>query len=158
MQINCIRIKQDGTVLLDLPNNDYKGKNRNIGFIDFDSRTFHAKRSKKHILRIDNSLGFNYELIKEFSQFDYVCVNLEGSELWTSRKAILNKKLMHKFSNGALELQIFYRLQDFKDNKADAVTELKEIEKSEMNKFRPDMQRVKNGLSRLLQPCQMNLF
>lgn len=156
MERNSIKVRQDGTVLLDLPNNDYKGKNRNIGFLD--SQTFYTKRSQKHVLRIDNSLGFNYELIKDLSQFDYVCVNFEGRELWTSRKAILNKKLVRKFSKGALELQIFYRLQDFKDNKADAMTELKEIEKSDTNRFRPDLQRIKNGISKLFPPMQLNLF
>lgn len=124
-----IILKPSGKVYLDLPGNRYKSK-RFIGCVSGD--TFHTERnSRKHLLRINQSLGFNYELIKN-GNFDFICVTYDFERLWTSRQVILNEGEFFHFSKGSLELQIFLKLDDFKSGREEAVEELKELESKKL--------------------------
>lgn len=104
-------------VFLTLPDNPYKSK-RFIGEISGD--TFFTERtSKRHLLRVNNSLGFNNKLIKS-GNFDFVSVNFDFKQIWTSRSVILKYGEFFHFSKGVLELQIFLCLRYFKECKKEA--------------------------------------
>lgn len=120
-----IILKPSGKIYLHLPGNRYKSK-RFIGYVSGD--TFHTERnSRRHLLRVNQSLGFNYELIKN-GNFDFICVTYDFERLWTSRQVILNNGEFFHFGNGSLELQIFLKLDNFKSSMEEAEQELKEIE------------------------------
>lgn len=120
-----IILKPNGKVFLELPGNRYKSR-RCIGYISGD--TFHTERnSRRHLLRVNQSLGFNYELIKN-GNFDFICVTYDFERLWSSRQVILNNGEFFHFGNGSLELQIFLKLDDFKRSRNETEQELKELE------------------------------
>lgn len=150
-----IIIDKKGVVYLSLPGNAYKSVNRHIGYIS--DNIFHTERnSSKHLLRIDNSLGFNYKLIKECSLFQLVCVNFDFREVWTSKNAILKYGVMRKFSKGALELQTFLQLRFFKECKNDALIEVSKLDKY-IIPTNKEIKRVKSELM-LMQEKQTSLF
>jgi hypothetical protein len=115
---------KDGRIFLDLPDN--KNHSRFIGTLEGD--TLHTDRnSRKHLFKKNQSLGFNHYLIKN-DNFDFICVNYDCRQIWTSRMTVLKYGKAMKFKAKGYELQLFLPLEKFKDSKEDALTELKEIQ------------------------------
>jgi len=100
---------KNGFIFLHLVN----GK-RNIGNISADGQTYTKTIVPNlHIHRKSNSIGFNYQLLKQ-SSFHWVVVKAEGYEnLVTSRKYILENGSFLHFQNEGFEKQLFLRISDF---------------------------------------------
>lgn len=94
-------------------------KSRNVGTLDFSSRTLWVKREReKHLFRKMNAYGLNHYLLKEAKLFDHVRLRDEYHEWFIPREFILEKGQFLNFSNhGGFELQIFIPIDlimDFK--------------------------------------------
>lgn len=114
MQRKAIHV-QNGKVFLHLPNVTRKPM-RHIGKIDYRTRTFYTspRRSRIHVMKCNNALGINYDLIKQNrKQIRYICVKLDNNYLWISRKELLKKGQLLEFKSKGLEKQIFLELSQF---------------------------------------------
>ena len=82
METSNIHITPSPEVRLSLPNQ----KPRNIGWLSEDGLTFHTQRNpEKHFHHQTESIGFNYELLRDGS-FHWIVVHLPyGKELITTR-------------------------------------------------------------------------
>jgi hypothetical protein len=94
-------------------------RSRNVGTLDFSSRTLWVKREKeKHLFRKMNAYGLNHYLLKEAKLFDHIRLRDEQNEWLIPREFILDKGQFLNFSNhGGFELQIFIPIDlimDFK--------------------------------------------
>lgn len=128
MELENIKINQDGRVFLYLPHKLYKPY-RNIGKIIPYDRSFNTVRftSKNHINKYYNTVGFCYHFIKYFGNyFDLVCVNYDFTYLWTSRVELLRYGIIKNHSNNDLELQIHFQLHKFSRTKQEAEEKMKE--------------------------------
>jgi hypothetical protein len=94
-------------------------RKRNIGTLDFSSRTLYVTRQRdKHLFRKMNAYGFNHYLLKEAKLFDQVTLKDETHNWCIPREYILDKGNFLNFSNhGGFELQIFVRLSDIEKYK-----------------------------------------
>lgn len=103
-----------GNIYLHLVN----GK-RNIGTISPDGNTYTKSIVPSlHIHRKSNSIGFNYQFLKQ-SNFRWIVVRADGYEtLVTSRKYILEHGFFLHFQNEGFEKQLFLRISDFGIDKA----------------------------------------
>lgn len=104
-----LTLNKDSEIVLHL-----NGKRKVIGHL-MENTLFVKKSSDRHLFMADNSIGFNYELIKTCKLFDTVCLNLDFKEHWTTREQILKEGKVRKF-NGS-ELQIFFPLASFQTTK-----------------------------------------
>ncbi|HMW31837.1 MAG TPA: hypothetical protein PKU71_05530 [bacterium] len=88
------------------------------------TREFHCERDpERHILRVNNSIGFNLELMRMSEQFDWVIITgLSSQPIIVTRDFILRKGFLPSFKNQSYELQIFVKLNDLK--KADTEPDL----------------------------------
>ena len=109
-----ITFSKSGTIFLHLVNG-----RRNIGTLTADGQTYTKTIIPSlHIHRKSNSIGFNYQLLKQ-SSFKWIVVKAEGYEnLVTSRKYILQFGKYLYFKNEGFEKQIFLPLSDFGIDKA----------------------------------------
>jgi hypothetical protein len=117
MEPSNIYITPSREVRLFLPNQ----KPRNIGWLSEDGYTFHTQRNpEKHYHRQSESVGFNYELLRDGS-FHWVVVHLPyGKELVTTRNHILEKGIFLHFKQRGFEKQRFLPLTEFGIEKAQA--------------------------------------
>lgn len=105
---------KSGTIFLHLVNG-----RRNIGTLSADGQTYTKTIVPSlHIHHKSDSIGFNYQLLKQ-SNFKWIVVNAEGYEtLLTSRKYILEHGFFLHFQKDGFEKQLFLRLSDFGIDKA----------------------------------------
>lgn len=104
-----LTLNKDSEVVLHLG-----GKRKVIGHL-MENTLFVKKSSDRHLFMADNSIGFNYELIKTCKLFDTVCLNLDFKEHWTTREQILKEGKVRKFNGN--ELQIFFPLDSFQSER-----------------------------------------
>ena len=94
-------------------------RNRNVGTLDFSSRTLWITREReKHLFRKMNAYGLNHYLLKEAKLFDHVRLKDEKNDWLIPREFILSSGKFLNFNNhGGFELQIFVRLSDIETYK-----------------------------------------
>lgn len=108
--MNEIRIEKSGNVYW-----ISEKHRRNIGKLVND--TFYCQRRPEHFHRLTKSYGFNYELVK-YSPFIFICVELQsGEKIWTTRQTVLEKGKVLNFKKQGFELQIFLKLEHFRNTK-----------------------------------------
>jgi hypothetical protein len=145
---------KDGRIFLDLPDN--KNHSRFIGTLEGD--TLHTDRnSRKHLFKKNQSLGFNHYLINN-GNFDFICVNYDLKQLWTSRMTVLKYGKAMKFKGKGYELQLFLPLTMFKDSKEDALTELKKINFDDAYEFKNQIAKKISHIAGALANIQGGLF
>jgi hypothetical protein len=107
-----VHITPTGLVRLILPEGkDYK-RSRTIGQINGD--TYIVERSENCIMRaFDGSIGFNYELMRDYRFTNIVVYFTSGRMLRTQRQTVLDYGLFLHFKSNKLERQIFLSLSDF---------------------------------------------
>lgn len=101
----------DDKVFLFLP---FKKQPRKIGWLTNEGEVFNCWRNpQKHFHHLSNSVGFNYEVMRNGS-FSIVLVRLTtGAILKTTRQNILAKGHFLEFKSKGFEKQIFLHLTDF---------------------------------------------
>lgn len=125
-----ISITSNGNVWLYLPNAPF-AKRRMIGRIDYKTKIFYTSpRNRKHILRINNSLGISRLLLyRKQKTIRYLCISYEGNELWTSVLALNKFGTILQFPIKGFEEQIFLELNKWKQSKLEAKNERLAIKK-----------------------------
>lgn len=122
---------RNGKVILYLPK--VKGnKLRYIGKIQKTKKTFYStpKKGKIHVFRKTNSLSLPYDLLHRNKKgFIYICINLDGNNLWTSVLAMKKYGEVMQFSKQGFEPQIFLELSKWKDTKKRAKIERMKLKK-----------------------------
>lgn len=93
---------------------------RFIGKIDIaGDGKFLTTRKKKHLFRKTNSLGINYQLLKdETIPFKQIIIDFEGDKLITSRLYFLTHSKIYTFNKAGFETQAFMSLDLFGIQKA----------------------------------------
>lgn len=106
---NLKRNNVTGAVLL----NGNDGVPRVLGI--WKDNIFSTRRTWKQILRVNQSIGFNHELLSSCT-FDVVEVLLDGKLLTTTREHALSKGDLMKFAKSGNELQVFLPIAEFSKN------------------------------------------
>lgn len=102
---NTIRVKK-GVVKITL-----KKETRIIGTIDDENKVLNVKRKRfKHILRVNNSYGFNYYILSNAKRFDKIKLNDEyGVYVIPIEKILAHGTYLH-FQKQNFEKQIFLHI------------------------------------------------
>lgn len=132
-----ISIEGGGNTFIYLPNALTK-KRRLLGKVNFAAKTFYTspKSKSKHMLRSLNAIGLCYDLIfKNPKIIRYINMNLDYSQYWTSRKAILHLGVIKHYKNKGFEKQIFLPLELWKHSQHEAKKERNYILKQLKNKI-----------------------
>ncbi len=123
-----IKVRVSGTdsdvllIYLYLPSKSYK-RLRKIGEINTAKKTFYSvpKKSTKHLMRCNNSLGICYKLIEDYSNFiRYICIPYDEKRLWITKKSLRKLGTFLHFQKNNLEKQIFLRVDKFAKSKKKA--------------------------------------
>jgi hypothetical protein len=115
-QITYIKTSNNTTeVTLNLPGKTYKGRGRRIGTIYHDKRTFFTVRDRsKHVFRVNNGLGINYEVLKDPNgYFDNVVINLSGEIIRTTKEFFIHNGMFMHFGKNKLEKQVILPIDKF---------------------------------------------
>lgn len=123
-----IKVQVSGTnkdvllVYLYLPFKKYK-RMRKIGELNLEKKTFYSvpKKSAKHLMRCNNSLGLCNKLIEDYSRYiRFVCIPFDDEKLWTTKKRLRKLGTFLHFQKNDLEKQIFLRIDKFAKSKRKA--------------------------------------
>jgi hypothetical protein len=91
---------------------------RYIGTLDFSGEgTFYSKKTQKHLLRKENSLGINLELLERFP-FRWIVIEYCGEQLVTTKAYFLAHSRIHRFGKAGFEKQRFMELRHWGKEKA----------------------------------------
>ena len=89
-------------------------RSRLVGYIKTDLKTLYIKREKaKHLMRVNNSIGFNYALINDAKRFDKVMLMLDGKNYLIPNEFILQYVSFLHFKEVGFERQIFLKVNEF---------------------------------------------
>jgi hypothetical protein len=95
-----------------------RSETRHIGTLDFSGEgTFYSKKSQKHLLRKENSLGINVELLERFA-FRWIVIEYCGEQLVTTKAFFLAHSRIHRFDKAGFEKQRFLELRRWGKEKA----------------------------------------
>ncbi len=95
-----------GEIILNI-SGDYR-KARKIGTIK--DNCFYCNKNERHVLRITNSLGICYDVLRDY-QFTNIEINFLGKKLKTTREYFLNHSRFFQFGN--YEKQKFLPIDKF---------------------------------------------
>lgn len=90
------------------------GKSKFIGVLDESSEgTFIAVRKEKHLFRMNDSLGVNYELLSSgHIPFKWIVIDYCGQKLISTREYFLHKGKVMQFNKQGYELQILVPIRE----------------------------------------------
>ena len=111
--MQSVTITTNCTVRMTLHDGKKYKQKRNIGKISPDGNTYIVERSPNCIMKVNNSNGLNYELMRD-GQFENVVVYFsDGTMLQTKRQVVLDYGQFWHFAKNNLEVQKFLCLTDF---------------------------------------------
>ena len=112
-QGNMLICKHNGVRVIVTLKLKQEQKHRRIGVINIERKTIEVRRNKdKHLMRVNNSYGFNHKLLEDAKLFDKVRLIDEVDEWLIPKDWILKNGSFLHFKNVGFERQIFVNQVD----------------------------------------------
>lgn len=115
---------ENGNVFLKLVKEE---KQRKLGVIDYNSRTFITRRKPSHLFKKSNSYGFNDSLLATATQFDQILLKEKGGHYIIPVTTVMEKGKYMNFLQQGFERQIFLSLDEIEKYKIKKPKKRKQI-------------------------------